>query len=78
MSELLQSVTRCCIPSPQVVISDGKSLGFYPEIWQRLSHPYPVSMDLMSVNPLSVEALSVDPVAARGAAVLVTHPLLVY
>ena len=30
-------------PSPsQVVIGDSHSLGFYPEIWQRLSSPYPV------------------------------------
>ena len=27
---------------PQVVIGDSHSLGFYPEIWQRLSNPYPV------------------------------------
>mmetsp|Transcript_10615 Transcript_10615/g.22810 ORF Transcript_10615/g.22810 Transcript_10615/m.22810 type:complete len:703 (+) Transcript_10615:83-2191(+) len=28
----------------QVIITDGKPLGFYPEIWQRLSYPYPLRM----------------------------------
>jgi len=26
----------------QVLISDSKGIGFFPEIWQRLSHPHPV------------------------------------